>query len=49
MIVVYDCTCLIFQFKTGVKLKWGRVEPLVHCNFWQLEKTIEKACNNFGG
>jgi hypothetical protein len=26
-IIVYDCICVIFQFKTGVKLKRGCVEP----------------------
>jgi hypothetical protein len=36
MIIVYDyiciimCICVIFQFKTDVKLKWGCVEPLEH-------------------
>jgi hypothetical protein len=35
------CLCLIFQFKTGVKLKWGSLEPLVHSNFQQLGKTAE--------
>jgi hypothetical protein len=38
-IIVYDCCvllvciCVIFQFKTGVKLKWGCVEPLEQINF----------------
>jgi hypothetical protein len=35
------CVCLIFQFKTGVKLKWGCVERLVHSNFRWLGKTVE--------
>jgi hypothetical protein len=30
--------CVIFQFKTGVKLKWGCVEPLEQINFWRLGK-----------
>jgi hypothetical protein len=40
MIIVYDCifVCLIFQFKIGVKLKWGCVEPLVPSYFWWLGK-----------
>jgi hypothetical protein len=50
MIVVYDCVyiyvcvCIgmIFQFKTGVKLKWGCVEPLVHSNLRQLVKNHRK-------
>jgi hypothetical protein len=41
MIVIYDSTCLIFQFKIGLKLKWGYVEPLIHSNFRRLEKIIE--------
>jgi hypothetical protein len=28
--------CVIFQFKTSVKLKWGCVEPLEYYNFRQL-------------
>jgi hypothetical protein len=28
IIIVYHCICVIFQFKTGVKLKRGCVEPL---------------------
>jgi hypothetical protein len=51
-IIVYDCyvwlyiciimcRCVIFQFKTGVKLKWGCVEPLIQINFWWLDKTTE--------
>jgi hypothetical protein len=35
------CVCLIFQFKTGVKLKWGCVKPLVHNNFQRLAKTAK--------
>jgi hypothetical protein len=49
-IIVYDCyvciciiicICVILQFKTGVKLKWGCVEPLVQSNFWWLGKIIK--------
>jgi hypothetical protein len=52
MIVVYDCiyiyvcVCIgigmIFQFKTGVKLKSRCVEPLVHGNLRQLVKNHRK-------
>jgi hypothetical protein len=40
-IIVYDCICIcvIFQFKTGVKLKRGCVEPLLQSYFRRLEKT----------
>jgi hypothetical protein len=45
MIVVYDCifVCLIFHFKTGVKLKWGCMEPLILSYFWRLGKTAENS------
>jgi hypothetical protein len=35
------CVCPIFKFKPDVKLKWGCVEPLVHSNFWRLEKPLK--------
>jgi hypothetical protein len=35
------CVCLIFQFKTGIKLKWECAKPLIHSNFLQLGKTTE--------
>jgi hypothetical protein len=28
-IYIITCICVIFQFKIGVKLKWGCVEPPV--------------------
>jgi hypothetical protein len=33
IIIVYHCICVIFQFKTGVKLKRGCVEPLYRVIF----------------
>jgi hypothetical protein len=43
-IIVYDCICIcvIFQFKTGVKLKRGCVKLLLQSYFRQLEKTHRK-------
>jgi hypothetical protein len=42
-IIVYDCIymCVIFQFKTGVKLKRGWVEPLLQSYFRRLGKNVE--------
>jgi hypothetical protein len=42
--IVYDCICIcvIFQFKTSVKLKRGWVEPLLHSYFRRLGKTHRK-------
>jgi hypothetical protein len=41
-ICIIMCIYVIFQFKTGVKLKWTYVEPLEHNNFWQLGKNHKK-------
>jgi hypothetical protein len=41
------CICVIFQFKTGVKLKWGCVETLVQINIWWLGKTVESRLEIF--
>jgi hypothetical protein len=52
MTVVYDyiCICVIFQFKTGVKLKWGCVEPLLQSYFQRLGKNRRKQVYTiFGG
>jgi hypothetical protein len=35
---IYMCVCVIFQFKTGVTLKRGCVEPLLQSYFWRLGK-----------
>jgi hypothetical protein len=37
----YIYMCVILQFKTGVKLKWECVEPLVQSNFWWLDKNCQ--------
>jgi hypothetical protein len=37
------CICVIFQFKTDVKLKYGCVEPLIHINFRWLLKTAKNS------
>jgi hypothetical protein len=36
------CICVIFQFKTGVKLKRGCVKLLLQSYFQQLEKPHRK-------
>jgi hypothetical protein len=33
---------VIFQFKTGVKLKWGCVNPMEHNNFLRLQNYSRK-------
>jgi hypothetical protein len=43
------CICVIFQFKTGVKLKWGCVKSLVQSNFRWLGKNRQKYANNISG
>jgi hypothetical protein len=36
------CIYVIFQFKTGVKLKWGCVNPMEHNNFLRLQNYSRK-------
>jgi hypothetical protein len=42
LLCIIMCIYVIFQFKTGVKLKWGCVEPLKQVNFWWLGKNCRK-------
>jgi hypothetical protein len=50
LLCIIICICVIFQFKTGVKLKWRCVEPLVQSNFRWLGKNRQNWVNNiFGG
>jgi hypothetical protein len=35
-IYIIMCICVILQFKTGVKLKYGCLEPLIQSNFRRL-------------
>jgi hypothetical protein len=42
LLCIIMCICVFFQFKTGVKLKRGCVEPLEQSNFQWLGKKLPK-------
>jgi hypothetical protein len=45
IIIVYHCICVIFQFKTSVKLKRGCVEPLSRVIFGRKPLKIVINCH----